>query len=292
MTIVAAMKFSDRICVLSDTMISNREGTGNNIIPGRLKSIVLNHWLTISYAGLSTQAIDAIRELYRNRDITTEEAIQFLADVSRFHSGDLDFILCSHEKSVRMVKIANGIVFEGGDAYWIGSAQAAAELSKVELPNASCENLPDYISVNEMMFKNAFHDFMRVSRCEGVGGAIIDCLCSPYGHCYNTHAGAFSWDTILLGDDDLAQREVTNKTGMFHYEYNVCSTSVRGQAIVGFYLAQSRTGFIYDPIHYDEAMKVDGCDISEFSYLVDDAGKVLEVKAHNKKIQPTPIGDG
>lgn len=284
MTIVAAMKFSDRVCVLSDTMISNREGTGNNVIPGRLKSIVLNNWLTISYAGLSTQAIDAVRELYRSENINTEAVIQFLSEVSRLYSGDLDFIVCSHEESVRMVKIANGKVFEGGDAYWIGSSQAAAELSKIELPNTSYEGFPEYITADELIFKNSFQYFMRNNRCEGVGGAIIDCLCSPYGHCYNTHAGAFSWDTIVLGKDDPVQREIINKTGMYHYEYNVCSITARGQAIVGFYLGQSGVGFIYDPIHYDEAMRVDGCSMSEFSYLVEDAGKVLAGKAHNKKM--------
>ncbi len=132
-----------------------------------------------------------------------------------------------------------------------------------------------------MIFKNAFHDFMRTNHCEGVGGATIDCLCSPFGHCYNTHAGAFSWDTIILGKDDQVQREATNKTGMFHYEYNVCSTSARGQAILGFYLRQSRIGFIYDPIHYDEAIKIVGHDMSEFSRLVDYAGETLARKSHN-----------
>lgn len=292
MTIVAAMKFSDRICVLSDTMISDKGGTRHNIIPGRLKSIVLNHWLTISYAGLSTQATDAVRELYKKENVTTEAAIQYLVEVSRIYSGDIDFILCSHEQSARMVKISNGQAFEGGNIYWIGSTQAASELSKIKLPNTDYEKLPDYVSVNEMVFRNAFHNFMRTNRCEGVGGAIIDCLCSPYGHCYNTHAGAFSWDTIVLGKDDQDQREIMNKTGLYHYEYNVCSTSARGQGIVGFYLGQSRIGFIYDPIHYDEAMKIRDYSMSEFSYLVDDSGKVLANNRQNKKMQPTPVGDG
>ena len=97
-------------------------------------------------------------------------------------------------------------------------------------------------------------------------------------------AGAFSWDTIVLGEDDPVQREITEKTGMYHYAYNVCSAIARGQAIIGFYLGQSRVGFIYDPIHYDEAMKVDGCSMLEFSSLVEDAAKVLAVRSHSKDI--------
>ncbi len=282
MTIVVAMKFPDRICVLSDTMITDRESTGPNIVPGRLKSIVINHWLTISYAGLSIPAIDAARKIYRKENITTELAMQHLVKASESYSGELDFILCSHEHGSRLVKIVNGHVFEGGNIYWIGITIAAKEFSKefskVKIPNANGKSLPDYISPEEMVFKNAFHEFMRANRCEGVGGTIIDCLCSPSGHCYNTHAGAFSWDTIVLGKDDLVQREITNKTGLYHYEYNVCSTSARGHAIVGLYLGQAKTGFIYDPIHDDDAMKVKNCSMLEFSYLVEDAGKVLANK--------------
>lgn len=286
MTIVASMKFLDRICVLSDTMISDPGNTTHNIIPGRLKSIVLNHWLTVSYAGLSNQAIDAVRMLYRANNVSTESAIEYLAQVSKTYSGEIDFILCSHQNEARMVKIMNGQSYEGSNAYWIGSPQAATELSRTQLPEMKFESLPNYISTEEMLFKNSFHEFMKLNRCEGIGGAIIDCLCSPYGHCYNTHASAFSWDTIILGKDDPKKKEAANKTGMYHYEYNICSTSSRGLAIVGFYLGQAGIGFIYDPIHNDEAMKVKNLSMQEFSYLIEDAGKVL-ANSDKQRAQPT-----
>ena len=75
MTIVAAMKFDKRIVVMSDTMISDSNELRNNVIPGRLKSIVINNWLTISDAGLSTQAIDAVRKIYNSPNISTGLAI-------------------------------------------------------------------------------------------------------------------------------------------------------------------------------------------------------------------------
>lgn len=282
MTIVAAMKFDERICVMSDTMISSESFTRDNIIPGRLKSIVLNEWLTISYAGLSTQAIDAIRVPYGCSSITTDSVVQCLVETSAKYMNELDFIVCSHENDARLIKIANGVVSEGANAYWIGNLQAATELSKVVIPKTEFNDLPDYISAEEIIFKNSFNTYMRENRCKGIGGAIIDCLCSPYGHCYNTHAGAFSWDTIILGKDNYKERQEKNKTGMYHYEYNVQSTSARGQAIVGFYLNQAQTGFIYDPIHYDEAMKIEDVGLTRFSHLIEDAGKVLAKKQRNK----------
>lgn len=275
MTIVVAKKFENRICVMSDTMITDKGSARNNIIPGRLKSIVINSWLTISYAGLSTQAIDAIRNINKGKNISTKSSIDYLKQVSLDHFGELDFIICSHESDPKIIKIYNGQVFQGANTYWIGTFNAAREFSKIEIPIAESMSLPDSISLEEMKFKNSFFQFMREHNCDGIGGAIIDCLCSPYGHCYNTHAEAFSWDTICIGNDNPIEREEKNKTGMYHYEYHVYSTSKRGQPIVGFYLNQAKVGFIYDPIHYDEAMKIERLSHSEFASLIEDAGKSL-----------------
>ena len=282
MTIVVAMRFDQRICVMSDTIILIEGSTRNNIIPGRLKSIVVSDWLTISYAGLSTQAIDAIRVLDRCSSITTDSVVQYLVETSSKYLNELDFIVCSHESSARLIKIANGVVSEGVNAYWIGNLQAATELSKVVIPKTEFKGLPDYISAEEAIFKNTVNTYMHENRCKDIGGAIIDCLCSPYGHCYNTHAGAFSWDAIILGKNDYKERQEKIKTGTYHYEYNVQSTSARGLPIIGLYLNQAQTGYIYDPIHYDEAMKVENLSLTSFSYLIEAAWKVLAKKQKNK----------
>jgi len=266
---------------MSDTMISDREQVRDNIIPGRLKSVVINEWLTVSYAGLSTQAIDAIRKIHNEQVATTKGAVQCLLEVSARYPDDLDFIVCSHEAGAKLIKISNGRLMEGAKAYWIGSVQAAAELSQVSIQNAEIEVLPEYMSAEEIAFRNAFNSYMRENTCEGIGGAVIDCLCSPYGHCYTTHAGAFSWGTVILGVDDHEDRKKRNETGTHHYEYHVSSTSVRGHGVVGFYLDQAKIGFIYDPIHYDDAMKIERVNLSEFSKLVEDVGQVLSRNLHN-----------
>jgi tRNA threonylcarbamoyladenosine modification (KEOPS) complex Cgi121 subunit len=67
---------------MSDTMITDKGSARDNIIPGRLKSIVINSWLTISYAGLSTQAIDAIRKINKGKNISTKSSIDYLKQVS------------------------------------------------------------------------------------------------------------------------------------------------------------------------------------------------------------------
>lgn len=181
MTIVAARRFDERICVMSDTMISFEGSTRDNVIPGRLKSIVVNEWLTISYAGLSTQAIDAIRIIYRNSSITTDSVVQSLVEASSKYLNELDFIVCSHESEARLMKIANGVVSEGASAYWIGNPQAATELSKVAIPKAEFNDFPDYMSAEEVIYKNSFNTYMLENRCKGVGGLSLTVYALPMG---------------------------------------------------------------------------------------------------------------
>jgi hypothetical protein len=278
MTIVAAKKTGNRIVVMSETMITNP--AGNNSLPGRLKSIVLNEWLTVSYAGLSAQAIDAIRALKRLRVLSTELAVRELMEVSETYADELDFIVCSHEdqEASRLIKITNGRYSEGSDIYWIGNAEAAAALSRTETNRPKSDYLPDYVTDDEVQFTHQFHVYMEKGRDTGVGGAIVNCLCSQFGHCYQSHAGAFAWDTIILGQGDHEARRAANKTGMYYFEYNVCAPAEPGEAVLGLYLAQSGAGYVYEPLIRDEARKVFADNQHEFSMLV--SRTASESKSH------------
>jgi len=277
MTLVAAKKFGERILVMSDTMISDCDGTRDNIIPGRLKTIVLNTTLTISYAGLSIQAIDCIRHIKKNLEsFSMSEIVDLLSDCSAAYENKIDFILCSHVDGNRLLKISGKNVYEGAEIYWIGNQQAAQELSQIKKSEAIVKNHPDYVTPDELAFSSTFVDFLRETRCKGVGGAVINCLCSPYGHCYQSHAGAFSWDVITLGQDDWEERKILNKTGTYHYEYEVYASPERGQALVGLFLPQCSVGFYYDPLHYDEAIKAVDLTQQEFSFTINHASKLFQ----------------
>ena len=279
MTLVLARRFGSRIAVLSDTMISHKDWPAPKVFPGRLKSIVINKRLTLSYAGLSDQGTDVARDLRRQPPSSTSALVDLLLVENRRHNDELDFILCTHEPETvpRLVKISGGAVSEGADFYWIGNRQAASEISRLSMQSPTAENLPDYMTQDEADFRNRFLTYLTSGAGvrHGVGGAAIDCLCSQDGHCYQTHAGAFSWDTITVGEDDPAASAILNKTGMYHFTYNVCSPSERGQAILGLYLSQAETGYLYDPMNGTEPMKVCGSTLAEFAELVHHAATVL-----------------
>lgn len=267
-TIVAARRFGQRIIVLSDTMISDANARADNILPGRVKSIVLTKTLTISYAGLSSQALDTIRAIHRNPPGSVQSVIEILAARSRQFAGELDFLVCSHERSAALYKISDGEIFDGADFYWVGNPQAVSELSQLEVQEPRSETLPNYLPEEEIHFTNRFMKYLREGRCRGVGGVVVNCLCSEYGHCYQNYGSAFSLDTITIGQDDWNQRQEINKAGMYHFEYNVYSAHERGQAVVGLYLAQSNVGFIHDPLNRDDAEKIVDIAHTEFAKLV------------------------
>lgn len=271
MTLVVSKKFGARIVTMSDTMISDRSARAPNIIPGQLKSVVLNTWLTVSYSGLAIQGLDAIRELATVAHLSTDTALKKLLETSREFRGEIDFIICSHEQasSPRLIKISCGSVFEGALTYWIGNAPAAAALSLHKADAPAPDNLPHYLAAEELDFTGRFHAYMRGSADASVGGATVNCLGSEFGHCYQDHASSFRWDTITIpNNEDPQERVAKHRTGISSHEYHVYTASNRGVATVGLYLGQPGVGYIYDPLVLDDAVLFRAADQRAFRELL------------------------
>ena len=261
---------------MSDTSINNRDSAHPNAIPGRLKSIVISDRMTVSYAGLSSQALDAVRSLRHKRISSTDDAIEFLEREARSYAGELDFILCSHENSEipRLVKITADAACEGADFYWIGNSESASALSRFETSYNEPQDAPDWQSSEERRFANRFHEYMRQSRDPNVGGAVISCLCSPFGHCYQDHVGTHAWGTITIPDPTPVEvRAAEHRTGAVSYSYLVYCPAQRGVALVGFYLEQPGIGFLYLPLERDEPIRIAAADQDQFRRVVSAAAE-------------------
>jgi hypothetical protein len=277
MTLVAALKSLDRIVVMSDTMISD-EGSHhpNNSIPGRLKSIVLNRWFTVSYAGLAIQAMDAIRRIAESRDIATDGVVSQLQETSRQFRGEIDFLICSHEdlSNPRLVRVCAAQVSEGQDLYWIGNANSAALLARLELPPLPGESGGEYFSIEESRFTRRFHDYVAQGTDSHVGGVVINCLASPFGHCYQDHIGV-RVDEVTIPDPLPPNiRQQLNQAGMNgYYSYAVLTSPERGDALVGIYFEQAGTGYIHQPLKRDDPEKVRASSQTEFQRLIRERSK-------------------
>lgn len=282
MTIVVAKKYGERIVVLSDTMISHERGARSDIFPGRLKSIVVNQWLTVAYAGLSNQAISELRDLGRNNALNTSDVVSKLLSVNVRFDNEVEFIVCSHETRARLIKISRGRPSEGGDAYWIGCPAAASNiLAGGEKQHFDIPDLPDYLCVDEMHLFKAFRDYLNVAPVEqGVGGAAVYSLCSEHGHCYQTAAGAMMLSAMTLGVHlDQHEYDAKDDTGMHRFAYTTYAPNRRGVAVVGLHFSQSNTGYLYDPLGADSAMRVAHIDAPDFVQLIEHAA-VLRDQNH------------
>ena len=126
MTFVVAQKFGERIVILSDTMITHHpDQRKNDVIPGQLKSIVLNLDMSVAFCGNVVPALDAIRESKERirQGGSLEDVIGIL------HAGSLkgcDFILASHVRGASLVKIADGSVSAPQDVHWLGNRSILA----------------------------------------------------------------------------------------------------------------------------------------------------------------------
>jgi len=267
---------SERIVVMSDTAISDRDAIRSNLIPGRLKSVVVGPKMTISYAGLSSQALDTIRNVHRNGAANDEAAIACLLSACHEYLGRVEFLFCSHNALGigRLVKVTSSGAAEGASRYWIGDGDAARTLSNLDVKLAPVVGQSDYVSPDEIVFTRTFSAFLERHSNHLVGGAAINCLCSAHGHCYQNEAGAFMLTPIQIPDPVSPEiRAAEERSGMSRFSYHVYGADDRGVAVVGYYLEQAQTGYLYIPMEHDDALKVEARDQAEFKEIVTAAGR-------------------
>jgi hypothetical protein len=95
---------------------------------------------------------------------------------------------------------------------------------------------------------------VRESAFPGVGGFSFTLLGSPFGHCYQAHAGSLSWAIVSSSDIMTPEYRRFEETGTAHYEYTMVETC-RGAGVAGAFLPQIGLGFIYSPLEPGERLE-------------------------------------
>jgi hypothetical protein len=171
LTFIIARQFGERIIVASDTMITDEKSTGPNTIPGRLKAISLSPAISVAYAGLSIQAIIAIRKAKGLAMAACQlpEIMDVFVPVTL--SGETDFIVASHLPNAELRKIRHGIISHPQSAMSIGDQALVRRVLDLERI-VSVGRIP-WVSKDELKFTRAFSQlFMQdgVAINAGVGG--------------------------------------------------------------------------------------------------------------------------
>lgn len=247
MSLVMAMQFGDRICILSDSMISDSNVTDRDVIPGQLKTIVLDERIAVSFSGQSDRAIGKIREIREDltKRVYFEEILESLTDFTG-EDGSIDFIVSSHVSIPKLYKIADGQIHYGLDMYWIGNPDAVSRVREELGRGGPVHELPPNMTEPEYRFREAFKKVVSERKVPQAGGLVFDCVGSPEGYFYNNHAAVHAGKNMPLDISfDYTPQSAHEKPGM---EFSLVSPSERSLAVTGAFFEQSNTGFIYSPL--------------------------------------------
>jgi len=251
MSLVMAMQFGDRICILSDSMISDSGANGQDIIPGQLKTIVLNKGASISYSGSTNKAIAKIREIQRDLSERKyfDEVLESLTEYTSGENGDVDFLVSSHAGIPKLYKIAGGQIHYGLGMYWIGNDEVAERVLD-EFGNAEQVyiGLPVHMTREEYRFREAFKKAVSGKEPQA-GGLVFDCVGTPKGYHYNNYAVVHTGDRMAVDITfEYSDQWAHENPGRGSYSLSLVSPKERSLAVTGAFFERSNTGFIYSPL--------------------------------------------
>lgn len=294
MTFIAAQKFGDRIIFVSDTKLNDPEGITrpgekrrlNDYIPGILKAVTLSPKVSVAFAGVVARALSAIRDLRSSiNEWDFQRCAEYLANASL--DGAVDFLIASHIDAPALAKIQDGKVFIGQPFYWIGDPAIgrpfidAMQERRDQIEIMKQQNRYSYPAgwdENESIFTGAMTMLLlrNPALTDAVGGIPIQLLASPYGHTYGSSAGAINLDTVIRGDGKWFNMDgLEVESGYGQYSYSIVASAYRGAPVVGVWIQETSTGYLYLPLTNEMVFKIDNSTIDQLSALVTASAKDL-----------------
>jgi hypothetical protein len=254
MTFVAAKRSGERIYIGSDTMISDSTKPQHDVIPGRLKVIILDAQTTVAYAGLVDQSIDTIRRAKQHLSdgggLLDVEKILISATLE--FGGKLEFLIASHRDGCTLKRIWDGHISSSLEQTCIGQRDLLPVLIKKETEILPIIVPDDFEEGSRFMsaFQSLF-DGPRVS--DNVGGFGIMALCHPSGHMYLMSGGATAWAS---GQQVSVEQQLADKqSGMTQWRYGIFPPKLRGAGVVGAIVQDAGIGYIYTPLKEDNPIE-------------------------------------
>ncbi|WP_157158798.1 hypothetical protein [Bradyrhizobium genomosp. III] len=265
MTVGLARRFGDRMLIATDTMIHDEAAAERNLIPGRVKAIVLCEDVSVAYAGTVGHALPAVQEAaaIARGGRRIEDVIKPLRNASaesaaRGEEFRTEFLVASHRSRVAMFKIwKDGLITENDDRLWIGQPDIVTAIENLEAdtPTASAHSATiPFITPEEHRFTCAINQIaVQPARflSSKVGGFMITVLASPFGHTYQHVLGATILQDMEFGKAESEEQHVERQAGMNYYTYQILANFWRGAAVVAAYLDQPKLGFLYHPLEWD-----------------------------------------
>ncbi|MBV9419905.1 MAG: hypothetical protein JO348_09045 [Alphaproteobacteria bacterium] len=261
---------------MSDTMISDPKRVTPNVIPGVLKSVVVNLKLSVAYAGSVESSLNTVRSVQRMAadGVGLDPILDCLAASSA--DGRCEFVVSSHMRGAELRTIKKGRISASLDSCWVGDSAGFDKIIRINRPFSNGEI--EFVTRDEIDFcgdfQNLFVQQVRVS--DSIGGLAINQLSSPFGHTYQNWAFAALTRPITIGPQGVPPEQAASRMNEQHdYKATIVAPNHRGVAVLGAYFEQGAFGYLYSPLESDEAIRIAGIALGDLTKVVTERAEKL-----------------
>lgn len=251
MTIVIAKRAREEILILADTMIGDRDQTGPDVMPGRLKVVTIGPRVTVAFAGNADPAGVAVQEArYKLRQNGLAVTTEFLKAESA--DGTTDFLVASHDPDARLVRLRKGVALEVADICALGDDEPFRDL--IDQARAT-----DVTPLRRSDLFTRFFDRLMTNKSLGphVGGFPIAVEALPTGHRYLGCSGGYTYKFPELRWGEETHQSIEQVySGDGHFEVSIVPSEQVDVPVVGVCLLQARMGYVFSPIEQPQAFLV------------------------------------
>ncbi|MDO3696047.1 hypothetical protein QVZ41_14435 [Wenyingzhuangia sp. chi5] len=120
MTLIVSRIDKNKIKIISDSKITDKDAVRNNPLLGNLKSFILNPQISVSFAGNVHYAEKFLTLFFSNQIQTLEELKLCCLSLNNESNNETDFLIASLIEKPNLCKVSNRKISENLQNVWIG----------------------------------------------------------------------------------------------------------------------------------------------------------------------------
>ncbi|WP_298551036.1 hypothetical protein [uncultured Algibacter sp.] len=125
MTLIICRQIKEKIYIVSDSKVTDKNAVRNNPLAGNLKSLILNPYLSLSFAGNIHFAEKILELFYSNKIANLQQLVLECLKANIESNNETDFIIASLENgNPVIIKISNKTAQQNQQNAWIGNQLA------------------------------------------------------------------------------------------------------------------------------------------------------------------------
>ena len=131
MTLIVCRQIKEKIYIVSDSKVTDKNAVRNNPLSGNLKCLILNPYLSLCFAGNIYYAEKILELFYNNKILNLQQLVLECLKVNIESNNETDFIIASLENGNNMIiKISKKTAQQNQQNAWIGNSQAFSKFQE------------------------------------------------------------------------------------------------------------------------------------------------------------------